>query len=93
MNADPAPGLTMLDRFHVAIAKIGISPKVADPVIVAVVGILVSWIVTGTFDAGELRIAAGAAVYAVLGIAAPPAPLVRQDEVDRISRRRVGGNE
>lgn len=89
MNDSLTPGLTLLDRFHVTIAKIGISPKIADPVILALVGILVSWIVTGTFDAGELRIAAGAAIYAALGIAAPPAPLVRQDEVDRISRQRV----
>lgn len=80
---------TLLDRLHAFLARVGISPKVADPVLLAAVGILAHWIVTGAFDATELRLAGATALYALIGLTAPPAAGVRQEQVDRMARKHL----
>jgi hypothetical protein len=79
---------TLIDRLHAFLARAGISPKVADPVILAVIAIVAHWVVTGEFDATELRLAGATALYALVGLTAPPAAGVRQEQVDRMARKR-----
>lgn len=52
---------------------IGLSPKAilafAFPLVAALAGALTSWIVTGNFDAAEIRTAAGGLVTSALALA------------------------
>ena len=79
--------MTLLDRVHKFLEdKLHVSPKVADPVIAAAVAIAASWIATGSFDATELRLAAAAAIYGLIGFAAPPTVGLSQRQVRRFGR-------
>lgn len=78
----------MIDRLHALASKLGISPKVADPFIAAVGLALANLIVTGSLDIDGLRLAVAALILGALGIAAPPAYGLTQNQVERLARRR-----
>ncbi len=81
--------MTLLDRFHNFVEDtFHVSPKVADPVLVALIAALVSFIVSGDFNASELRLAAAGVVWGLVGFAAPPAGFMTQAEVIESARRR-----
>ena len=65
-----------------------LSPKVYVPAFLAAVAIAVQWFVTGEFDKAETGQAILAAAYALVGTVAPPAPGVRQAEVEHLARKR-----
>ena len=87
--------MTLLDRLHELAAKLGISPKVLDPFVAAVVAIVVNWIVVGEpFDFEGLKTAGLLLLLGVVGVAAPPAlghdqePLNERAVAEGRSRRR-----
>lgn len=79
--------MTPLDRIHSFFDRLGISPKVAYPLIAGVVLFSVNGLVSGTFDVDALKLVVGGFVLTVFGVAAPPATGVRQRQVRRLSRR------
>ena len=62
-----------------------ISPKVYMPTLIAVIAGLLLWLITG--DKTALIVTLTGLVGGGIGAAAPPAPRVRQREVDSLSRR------
>lgn len=64
-----------------------ISPKVYVPFVLGLVALAIHWFATGEFSEVELYGLISAFAYAAFGIAAPPAPGVKQAEVERVSRR------
>lgn len=81
----------MIERLHELFTRLGISPKVADPFIGAVALIVFHWITTGSLDVDGLRLAAGLLVLGALGVAAPPAAGLRQEQASSIGLERVRG--
>lgn len=75
--------MKLIHRLHELFAAAGISPKVADPFIGAIALIAFNLVVYGTFDVDGLRLAAGLLILGALGVAAPPAPGVKQRELAR----------
>lgn len=62
-----------------------VSPKVVTQTLTAIVGVIVMWAYTGTFNEPEIIAAIATLVQAVLGYAAPPATDVTQAEVTGLS--------
>jgi hypothetical protein len=65
-----------------------LSPKVTVPFVTGLIAFAVTWVSTGSFDGPTLAVLLATFGYAVLGVAAPPAPLVKQAEVNALSRQR-----
>lgn len=78
---------TLIDRIHELGAKIGISPKLLDPFIGGTVYIVAAWALGGQpFDLEGLKTLGFILVLGALGLAAPPAPNVKQAEVEALSK-------
>lgn len=65
-----------------------VSPKVLTPFFAGLIAFAVTWVTSGSFDGPALAVLLATLGYAVLGVAAPPAPNVSQSEVQEISRKR-----
>lgn len=74
---------TPLDRLHELMLRLGISPKVGDPIIAGLVGIVASFIITGAWNVNETKALAVLALYAIVGIGAPPAPNLSMNALKR----------
>jgi hypothetical protein len=82
----------MLTKVHDLAARFGISPKVLDPIIAAVLLYLANGLISGDWQLDELKTAIAAVLLTAVSVIAPPATAVTQAEVDEISRRkRTGG--
>lgn len=75
--------LGLIDRLHAFAERLGLSPKVFDPLVVAVLAIVANWVISGAFDTGELRLAVVAVLYGIVGIGAPVLPGVELEDVKR----------
>lgn len=80
--------MTLIDRLHELLAKIGVSPKVADPFIAALGLALTNLLVNGTLDVDGLKLAVGGLLLALIGVAAPPVAGLKQREIQRLGRRK-----
>lgn len=84
--------MNLIDRFHLLLLELGISPKVGDPILLGLVGLIAAWITTGEWNVTETRALGVLALYAIVGAAAPPARGASQEDVEvelaRKSRRR-----
>lgn len=63
--------MNLIQRLHALETRIGISPKVADPFLVGIAAVIVSWILGGSFDVDQLKLLAVTFVYGLAGVAAP----------------------
>ena len=80
----------MIARLHVLFARLGISPKIGDQLLGTVVLIAFNWAVYGQpLDVEGLRLAVGLFILGAIGVAAPPAPGIKQHEVSRRGIERV----
>lgn len=77
----------LIARLHALLAKVGISPKVADPFLIGLVALAAAWISTGTFDSAELKLLALNFAYALIGVAAPPTAGLSQKAVDKLGKK------
>jgi hypothetical protein len=64
--------MDLIARLHAFWTKIGVSPKVADPFVVGLVAVVVTWIMSGSFDLDQVKLLVVTFVYGILGVAAPP---------------------
>lgn len=78
--------MTLLDRVHLLAAKIGLSPKVFDPFILAVLAAVASLILTGEINLDGVRLAATALLYAVVSGLAPPALSIDQAALNQTAK-------
>lgn len=79
----------MITKLHELFDRLGISPKVGDAFVAAVVLILFNWAVWGQpLDVEGLRLAVGLLIVGALGVAAPPAPGLTQAEVRALAGRK-----
>ena len=77
----------LIDKLHALLAKIGVSPKVADPFLAAVALAVAQLITEGTLDVDGLKLAAAGLVLALIGVAAPPSAGLNQRAVDKLGRK------
>ena len=78
--------MTLLDRVHELAAKIGLSPKVFDPLVLAILAAVVSLILTGTIDLSGVKLAAAALLYAIVSGLAPPALAIDQAALNETAK-------
>lgn len=77
----------LIAKLHALLARLGISPKVADPFLAAV-GLAIAQLITeGTLDVDGLRLAAAGLVLALIGVAAPPTAGLSQRAIDKLGRK------
>lgn len=77
----------LVQKFHEWLTELGISPKVADPFVLGILGVLVTWILGGGFGADQLKLLAVTFVYGVIGIGVPPAAGLIQANLKRPEKR------
>ena len=83
-----ATGPSLIVHVHRFATDLGVSPKVFDPLVLALAATVASWIVTGSLDWSEVKLAGAAVLAALVGGAAPPAADVTQAELTAKSWRR-----
>jgi hypothetical protein len=64
--------MNLIQRFHEFVTGLGISPKVADPFLLGLLAVVVTWITSGSFDLDQVKLLAVTFAYGILGVAAPP---------------------
>lgn len=79
--------MNLIDRVHLLFAKLGISPKVGDPLIFAVVIAVFNLLVYGHMDVQGLKLAVGLFLLGLVGVAAPPAAGVKQQDVEALAHK------
>lgn len=85
--------MILLDKLHALADRLGLSPKIFDPVVVAIALALGNFVLTGTFDFTPVQAAVAALIATGVGVAAPVVPGVSLEEVQvelgSTGRRRV----
>lgn len=80
----------MLTKLHDLAARFGISPKVLDPILAAVLLYVANGLISGDWELDELKTAVAAVLLTAVSVLAPPATEVTQAEVDELSARKRG---
>lgn len=76
-----------IERFHAWLTDHGISPKVADPFLLGLLAVVVTWAIGGEFDLDQVRLLVVTFVYGALGVAAPAAAKLSFKDVQVGSKR------
>ena len=74
--------MNLLDRLHTFAARLGFSPKVFDPLALAILGVVVNAILGNPLDLEAVKTAGVLVLYAIVGGVAPPALGENQQELN-----------